>query len=346
MHNSPSLPYRYSLFKRSNGRYVILWYDHNGHRRWRSTGVTTKREALKVLSQLHDQLDRTSHRISLDQFATEFLDHAKATFASKTVEIYTRLFRTLSTLFPDATLASVTGRHIETFKHHRLKLVKPVSVNQELRAMKAAFNTAIRWKLLRENPVVDVRQATVPQESKAFFAPQDFQTLLATIREDWLREIVLLAAATGMRRGEVLNLRWSDVDIDKRYLIVRTTPSYKTKSGRMRTIPLNDIALSVLGSKKPTHELVFTNNGHPIRGNWVQHLFKRYVRKAGLDDMLHFHSLRHTTASWLVQSGSTLYEVQQLLGHSSSKVTEVYSHLQPEHLQSTVARLVVNLGAK
>jgi len=243
-------------------------------------------------------------------------------------------------------LTAVTPRHVEAFKAHRLKLVKPVSVNQELRAMKAAFNTAIRWKLIYENPVVEVRQATIPQEPKAFFTPQDFQKLILTIEEDWLRAIVLLAAATGMRRGEVLNLSWSDVDLEKRYLIVRTTPTYKTKSGRMRTIPLNDIALSVLRSKTPTHELVFTLNGHPMMGNWVQHLFKRYVRKAGLDDRLHFHSLRHTTASWLVQSGSTLYEVQQLLGHSSSKVTEVYSHLQPGHLQSTVARLEGNLGQK
>lgn len=167
-----------------------------------------------------------------------------------------------------------------------------------------------------------------------------------TIEEDWLREVVLLAAATGMRRGEVLNLRWSDVDLEKRHLVVRTTPSYKTKSGRMRTIPPNDISLSVLRSKTPTHELVFTLNGHPILGNWVQHLFKRYVRKAGLDDRLHFHSLRHTTALRRVQSGSTLYEVQQPLGHSSSKVTEVHSDLQPEHLQSTIARLVRSLEAK
>jgi len=346
MHNHPSSPSRYSLFKRSNGRYVILWYDQNGHRRWKSTGVTTKREALKVLSQLHDYLDEPSHRISLDQFAIEFLEHAKGTFAPKTVEIYVRLFRTLSSLFPNTALTAITPRHVEAFKAHRLKLVKPASVNQELRAMKAAFNTAIRWKLIRENPAVEVRQANVPQEPKAFLTPQDFQKLLGTIKENWLREVVLLAAATGMRRGEVLNLRWSDVDLERRYLIVRTTPSYKTKSGRMRTIPLNDIALTVLRPKTPAHELVFTLNDRPILGNWVQHLFKRYVRKAGLDDRLHFHSLRHTTASWLVQSGSTLYEVQQLLGHASSKVTEIYSHLQPEHLQSTVARLVGNLGAK
>jgi len=343
MHITSRYPLRFQLIQRSNGRYIIRYYDESGHRRWKSTGCSSKRDALRFLAELRDHLDEPSHRVTLDQFAAEFLEYAKGTFAAKTVEIYTRLFRTLSSLFPNTALTAVMPRQVEVFKAHRLRLVKPVSVNQELRALKAAFNTAIRWKLVRENPVVDVRLATVPQEPKAFFTPQEFQKLLATIKEDWLREIVLFAAATGMRRGEVLNLCWPDVDLERRYLIVRTTPTHRTKSGRMRTIPLNDIALSMLQSKTPTHELVFTNNGHSILGNWVQHLFKRYVRKVGLDDKLHFHSLRHTTASWLVQSGSTLYEVQKLLGHSSPAVTEVYSHLQPEHLQSTVARLVGNL---
>ncbi len=84
---------------------------------------------------------------------------------------------------------------------------------------------------------------------------------------------------------------------------------------------------------------MFTLNDKPLFRGWVQHLFKRYVRDLKLPERLHFHSLRHTFASWLVQDGATLYEVQKLLGHSSAKVTEVYSHLQPEELHSTVERI-------
>jgi site-specific recombinase XerD len=78
---------------------------------------------------------------------------------------------------------------------------------------------------------------------------------------------------------------------------------------------------------------------------WVSHKFKYYVYEARFsDDRLHFHSLRHTFASWLVQDGVSLYEVQKLLGHSSIAVTQVYSHLQPEQLHATVNRLKVGLN--
>jgi len=85
-------------------------------------------------------------------------------------------------------------------------------------------------------------------------------------------------------------------------------------------------------------------NGNPILPNWVQHLFKGAMRRARLDGRLHFHSLRHTFASWLVQSGATLHEVHRLLGHSSPRVTEIHSHLLPEHLYRIVNRIELPLS--
>ncbi len=78
--------------------------------------------------------------------------------------------------------------------------------------------------------------------------------------------------------------------------------------------------------------------------SWVSHKFKYYVYALRLtDNRLHFHSLRHTFASWLVQDGVSLYSVQKLLGHSSNNVTQVYAHLQPEQLHSTVERLQIHI---
>jgi site-specific recombinase XerD len=92
-------------------------------------------------------------------------------------------------------------------------------------------------------------------------------------------------------------------------------------------------------------EFVFTLNDRQISTGWVTALFKKYVRRSNLENKgLHFHSLRHTFASWLVQKGATLYEVQRLLGHTSSKVTEVYSHLQPEHMRDTVNKVKSSLN--
>jgi site-specific recombinase XerD len=120
---------------------------------------------------------------------------------------------------------------------------------------------------------------------------------------------------------------------------IQSSPRFKTKQGKQRTIPLNSTALELLRGKRERQagEYVFTLDGNGrISCDWVSHLFKRYVRKANLaDDRVHFHSVRHSFASWLVQGGATLYEVQKLLGHSSSKVTEIYSHL---HLNKCTPR--------
>ena len=90
---------------------------------------------------------------------------------------------------------------------------------------------------------------------------------------------------------------------------------------------------------------MFTLNGKKIYDEWITHAFKKAVVAARLEDgRIHFHSLRHTFASWLVQDGVSLYEVQKLLGHSSTRVTEVYSHLQPEMRHDTVNRIHVNLN--
>jgi site-specific recombinase XerD len=97
-------------------------------------------------------------------------------------------------------------------------------------------------------------------------------------------------------------------------------------------------------AQRESSDLVFARRGFQIGESFVSHRFKEYVRMAGLDERLHWHSLRHTFASWLVQDGVSLYAVQKLLGHSSVTVTEIYSHLQPEKLHDTVNRIQVSLN--
>lgn len=229
----------------------------------------------------------------------------------------------------------------------RLKEVSPVSVNMDLRMLKSAFGTARRRKLIDSNHFGGISLADVPQKAPSFLTVEEFQTLIECIKDGWLKEVVLFAVLTGMRQDEILNLKWEDVDLGKRLVHIQSSPSFKTKQGRRRTIPPSESALYLLSAKaeKTTSEYVFTLNARFLKGSWVTHLFKRYVRRAGIqNDRLRFHSLRHTFASRLVQSGATLYEVQRLLGHSSSKVTEIYSHLQPEHLHDTVNRIEIPLN--
>ena len=155
-----------------------------------------------------------------------------------------------------------------------------------------------------------------------------------------------MALYTGMRLGELLNLQWCDVDLVSRVIHVRNSETFTTKTRKNRAIPMNDQLHALLCEMKDrrSSELVLHSQGKYLSPENVSKRFKGYIRRASLNDKLHFHSLRHTFASWLVQDGVSLYEVQKLLGHSNIAVTQVYSHLQPEGLHSTVNRITIPMN--
>ena len=228
-----------------------------------------------------------------------------------------------------------------------MKTLSPTTVNIELRALRAALNTALRWGLIERNPFARLKLVSVPEATPSFFSREDFQKLISFIKEEWLKEVVIFAVLTGMRRGEITNLRWQDVDLTRKILTIQSSPTFKTKNGKRRVIPISDTALYILSAKKDRDisEYVFTLNAAKISEGWLTHAFKKAVYDVRLkDDRLHFHSLRHTFASWLVQDGVSIYAVKELLGHSNVRTTEVYSHLTGSVLHAEVNKIVIALN--
>ena len=146
-----------------------------------------------------------------------------------------------------------------------------------------------------------------------------------------MRGPIALATFTGMRRGELLNLRWMDVDLENCRLYLRDT-----KNGSLRVLALNNLAIQVLtsGPKGQPSDAVFpTLNGQRL-SVYTRRLFKRlHIQNASL------HSLRHTAASWLVMQGVELYAVGQLLGHRTPRMTQRYAHLSPSYMAGAVGKL-------
>jgi len=229
--NSPS----FYLYKRPSKIYYIGYYLH-GRLRWKSTGARTKPEAQKALTQFREMMEQGRQEIiSLREFVERFMAYSEANHAGKTARLFRDTFRQFSKTARNAYLRELTPEHFDKYKARRMREVSPVSVNVELRMLKSAFNTAKRWRLIDQNPCDGVLLATVPERAPAFFTLHDFQRLLDTIQEGWLREVVLFAVLTGMRQGEILNLKWTNVNLSKRVIHVETTPSFKTKQGRRRT---------------------------------------------------------------------------------------------------------------
>jgi site-specific recombinase XerD len=147
---------------------------------------------------------------------------------------------------------------------------------------------------------------------------------------------------------ELLTLRWSQIDFKEKVLILDNQFSI-TKSKRVRAIPLNLSALQIftkleINSRNNTdaNNLIFSQNGHIINPGFIGRSFKGYVLKAGLNPKLHWHSLRHTCASWLIQKGVPIFNIQHILGHADIKTTAIYSHIRNEDLSEALGRISNN----
>jgi integrase len=303
-------PTKFYLYKRKNGIYYV-GYFHEGRLRWKSTRTAVKSQALKALTNIQSLLAPKLVATPLSQFVNDFLGYAQSTYAARTVLIYRQTLRHFGDVVGNPSITSLTLRHFDAYKTKRLGRIQAVSVNIELRALKATMSTAMRWKLLDANPFASGQMARVPEKSPVFFSHSDLESLLCVVDQSWLKEMIVFAVGTGMRQGEICNLRWQDVDLEYQLIHIEGHPNFHTKQGRRRTLPMSDVVRDML-TAKPRSELieyVFTRKGHRIAESYLTHQFKKFLRKAGLSEELHWHSLRHTHASWLVQDGVPLYEV-------------------------------------
>jgi len=186
-------------------------------------------------------------------------------------------------------------------------------------------------ELIPTNHADGVKLPSPPAGRVRYLQPTELRCVLAACPK-WLQPIVGLLVFTGMRRSEVLGLRWLDVDTQNG--VIRLP---QTKNGDGRTVWLNKLASDVLGTLKagkPT-ERVFSADITPEN---VSLAFLRACRKVGIADFK-LHDLRHTAASWLRMKGADLQDVAEVLGHKDLRMTKRYAHLSPAHMGTTVKRL-------
>ena len=167
------------------------------------------------------------------------------------------------------------------------------------------------------------------------FSDDEEQRLFATVPQDYPSPI-LLALHTGMRKGEMLNLKWEGVDLKRKRLTIR-----ESKAGEAHHEPMNEVVIQTLQSlpRMLHNPYVFygRNCGDRLRNGIKNTDWKRYLKEAKIENF-HWHDLRHTFASRLVMKGINLYK---LLGHHSLDMTERYAHLAPDFLQNAVDVLAI-----
>ena len=244
--------------------------------------------------------------------------------------------------FRSRCLHTITPQDIERYKAERLNSVKRQTVNRDLSTLKHMFGKAVEWGYIKENPAKPVKKIRVAETSPRFLDKEEVPRLLDACLEHTpeIYPLVVTDLHTGMRIGELLNLRWEDIDFGRETLTVSSREEWHTKNYESRTMALREEIRRVLEPTKEAKGLVFRPDGAKERNlyHYLSKKLDRAAKAAGLADVT-WHTLRHTFASHLVMSGVDLPSVQKLMGHRDIKTTMKYAHLAPDHLRAAIAML-------
>ncbi len=225
-------------------------------------------------------------------------------------------------------LSDITSEDFERYKIKRLKSVLGSTINREFNIIKHAYNTAINvWELpINKNPLLCVTKAPTPRSRAKRVSLEESQDIISyayKIQNPNISLVIQFALETGMRRGEILDVRMEHVNIKNSTLLIPNT-----KNGHERVIPLTPKALKVIKSSKVRNGLVF-----PIHKKALGYHWERICNALSLND-LHFHDLRHEAISRFFEMGLNVPEVALISGHRDFRMLFRYTHMKPENILS------------
>ena len=325
-----------------------IWYVdyHYKDRRFRKRIGKSKKIAEFALKDIEvkitkDELGILKRKVRVDKFIAEYLAYIKVNKRAKTANRYREIIEHLRKFVQKnkvVTLLEIESFFIERYKQERLKFIKPITVNYELRLLKAFFAQAVKNNYIKDNPVNNIERLKVTSKQPRFFATEELREILAHCRKkDY--PVFLTLANTGMRLGELINLEWTDVDFERRAITIKVKDFWEPKNSKPRAIPMTNKLVEVLKELKRDSRWVFTTrNGGQLNKNHLRERLVKVCMNIGIEPA-NIHTFRHTFASHLIMKGVDLPTVQKLMGHSDIKTTMIYAHLAPEHLKNAVEKL-------
>jgi integrase len=334
----------------------------NGKRRRKVIYGKTRKEVADKLKAIHrDQaagINVATGRQTVKAFLERWLEVSKQRNKTRTYEGYERIVALyLVPHLGHIVLGKLAPEHVQMMID-RLALA-PNTVRNIRAVLRRALNQALKWKLVSRNVATLVETPRITQEEMSALDQQQARVLLRVLKGDRLEALYRVALSLGLRRGEVLGLRWQDIDLDTATLRIAQTvqrtrtqgliiDTPKTKSS-LRTLSIPPVLLAVLkrhrsrqegeGIDNP-HDLVFiSTTGTPLEPDNITHRFKAFAKAAELPDDIHFHSLRHSCATLLLAQSVPMYVVKDILGHDQISTTMKYTHPTPETMRDATAEL-------
>jgi len=332
------------IFKRK-GIYYLEYFDELENRKRRvSTKSRLKPDALKFLTQFNQKFNerKIARYISIKDFRQEYIEYLEQSHTKSYISLAKTAFKVLVNYTGNIPLAKLNNRILEKFILENFNRTCYGARHYYIN-LNAAFNKAIVWGYLTENPLRQIKLPKIPKSLPAFINYVELNAIVQDTKNRDLQDIFLTGFHTGMRLSEIINLKWSAINLSERSIIVQNNETFTTKSKKERMIPINDTLAMILNNRIPKvlniklDEYVFCKYpGVPYLKDYVSKNFKKVVRALKMSERIHFHTLRHSFASNLVQAGVSLYVVKEILGHEDLSTTQIYSHLQKENLISAV----------
>ncbi len=338
-----------------DGRWQWSFLDPNG--RYHRHIARTKGEARAYLEKVHTliregrYMDRRKEvKTTINEAVERFLAWGSSNLRPSTskADQYIAKLWLASPCLGGKVLDKISAGDIELYRQARLRdvshhgdrvqtrLVSKREVDLEISRLKRLFNLAMDWGLCEKNPAARVKLLH-EDVKRTRYLTQEEESRLLDVASPYLKNVVLFALHTGMRRAEILGLRWQEVDLQN---AVATIPAARAKGHRDRHVPLNALALQIInGLPRPSDSSapIFGNAKGRPQGNLERH-WRSALALSGIENF-RFHDLRHTFASRLVMEGADLPVLRELLGHRDFAMTLRYAHLAPSRLRETVAML-------
>jgi integrase len=328
------------VYQVGNSWYLDFYYA--GKRYKESIGAVNKTVAKEKLIIRKREVIQGTYKpkrteTPFEKFREEYLKYSRSNKRPSSAQRDENSLKHLQRVFDGKRLSDISPFLIEKFKTMRkTEEAAAATVNHEMACLRHMFTMAMKWGKAEKNPVREVKFLKEPQGKDRILTPDEEKRLLAHVRSGakskHLEAIIITALNTGMRKGEILGLKWGNVDFKSGCITVE-----RTKNGEIRRIPMNvplTKTLKNVRSAIPSAEYVFSVDGKEPYGD-VKTAWWRALKETGIEGF-RFHDMRHTFGSRLGMAGVDIKTIQELMGHKDIKMTMRYSHPTPEHKKLAV----------
>lgn len=350
-----------ALYKRNRTWYIDYYVTVNGKRERRREAVGPRKDLAEArLKECRDMIrdgvdpqapdeilggtkTKNPHpsqplpEATYEEFIPTFMELHGSLVSGNMRRSYNTSFRNLLPVFGNVKLHDISKMMVQSYMMARKRQGRSNgTVNKEINCLKKVLSKALEWEYIERNPLQGLKLLKEEPYKERYLTQEEADRLL-DVAPPFLRDIIILALGTAMRQSELFNLRWKDVTFTENGGEIAIIG----KGNKLRIIHMNKTVQDLLlrlRKKNNDGSLVFPSTRTGKRYVTVKKAWAKALKDAGIENF-RFHDLRHTAASWMVQSGADLYSVQKILGHADIRTTQRYAHLSPQYLRNDICKL-------